>query len=160
MATGSTVFPIRPARAWYVASRFLTAVAAAAALAWTAVWLRLDDAAWPVFAILVWLPVVWALTGRPEAPGRMSLGEAVWCFEPGGSGSGGVIGEIAVMLDLGDLMLLRFRPDDTRWPQRWRWFALSRSDMPADWQAFRRAVYSPRLPPAGLSAQAPADPPA
>jgi hypothetical protein len=66
-------------------------------------------------------------------------------------------GSLSIAFDFGGWMLLRFRADGSR---RIRWLAPSEKGMPDAWPAFRRAVYSPRPAPAGLSAQAPADPPA
>ena len=70
-------------------------------------------------------------------------------------------GSLVLAFDGGGWMLLRFRASDAgRWRLAGTWLAMASSDFPGDWHAWRCAVYSPRPDPAGLSAQAPADPPA
>jgi len=138
----------------------LVALAAVATLAW--VWTlvgRGDGAkAWPALGILPLL--AWASAWRGEPGGRLVTDGAAWHFDDSARGLPAQSGQLVVAVDLGPWMLLRFRADETRLLGGKRWFALSQRDMPGDWQAFRRAVYSPRLSPAGRSAQAPADPPA
>ena len=58
-------------------------------------------------------------------------------------------GELAVAIDLGPWLLLRFRPAAP--PRRARWIALQRAAHAAQWHALRCAVYSPR-PDAGAAA--------
>lgn len=102
----------------------------------------------------------WAARWRPEPGGRLFEQGDRWCFEDPDRGLAPQPGALVVALDVGGWMLLRFRPDEPPQAANRRWLTLSRRDMPADWRAFRRAVYSPRPVPAGLAAQAPADPPA
>ncbi len=138
----------------------LMAAAAIALAAWAWAVVGQGEAARAWLALPLLLPIIGAAGWRGEANGRLVLDGGAWCFEAAAADPAPQAGELVVAVDLGDWMLLRFRPDGVRWPRNRRWFALSRSDMPADWQAFRRAVYSPRPSPAGLSAQAPAAPPA
>lgn len=160
MAGAGTAFQIRPARAWRALCLGLVALAVAATLAW--VWTlaaRGDGAeAWPALAVLPLL--AWTSAWRGEPGGRLFTDGAVWHFEDPARDVPPQSGRLVVAIDLGPWMLLQFRADGTRPSGTKRWFALSQRDMPSDWQAFRRAVYSPRLSPAGRSAQAPADPPA
>ena len=160
MSGTGAAFRIRPARAWRVLCLSLFALAAAAALGWVwALAARGEEAqAWPALAVLPLL--AWASTWRGEPGGRLLAEVGRWCFEDSARDLPPQPGRLIVCIDLGRWMLLRFRADEGAMPGGQRWFALSHSDMPGDWRAFRRAVYSPRLPPAGLSAQAPADPPA
>ena len=70
-------------------------------------------------------------------------------------------GSLAVALDAGSWLLLRFRP--RREPGRWScsvWMVFARHASADEWSALRRAVYSPRPEPAAASAQAAANPPA
>ncbi len=70
----------------------------------------------------------------------------------------GAPGTLAVALDGGHWMLLRFRATPAGSGRRVRWLALSRRDLGGQWHALRCAVYSPRPEPAGRPAQAPATP--
>jgi hypothetical protein len=132
---------------WRVALWALVCVAIAAAVGWA---LAVSTAvAWAIVALAAayagWL-------GRVGArPRRARLG---W------DGAGWVLleqdwhepqrGEVAVALDFGDALLLRFTaPPGSR--RRARWIALQRSaSMP--WHALRCALYSPRPASAGEAA--------
>jgi len=65
-------------------------------------------------------------------------------------------GSLAVAIDLGGWMLLRFVPASTEVGMPWRrravWVALQRRGLEAQWHALRCAVHSaqPALPPLGL----------
>lgn len=52
-------------------------------------------------------------------------------------------GQLAVALDLGVWLLLRFERDAGPRPRR-AWLALQKRDLAADWHALRCALYSPR----------------
>lgn len=160
MTTASATFEIRTAPAWRWLRNTLAAAAAAAVMAWA--WAVNDngDAARALLALPWLLPIVAAAAWRGEERGRLVLEGGDWCFEDAVSDPARQCGELVVAMDLGAWMLLSLRSGGGRWPRNRRWFALSRRDMPASWQAFRRAVYSSRPSPAGPSAQAPADPPA
>ncbi len=98
----------------------------------------------------------WAVR-LPTRSGVLRDEGGTWWLDPGPPGAEAVPGDLRVAFDLDRAMLLRFEPETGRAST---WLALSSSDMPATWPAFRRAVYSPRIAPAGPSAQASADPPA
>ena len=51
-------------------------------------------------------------------------------------------GDIAVAIDLGAWLLVRFRASSA--PRRWRWLALQRRGLDVHWHALRCALYSPR----------------
>jgi hypothetical protein len=160
VSAGAAVFPIRPARSWRRLGILLSTVAAAALGGWA--WRLVEQAQWGEAGVVFALGMLVIASGRRPAgaEGRLMREGGLWAFEPAARPPARRSGDLVVSIDLGDWMLLHFRPDGAR---RWRgrvWFALSRGDMPASWPAFRRAVYSPRPSPAGLSAQAPADPPA
>jgi hypothetical protein len=92
---------------------------------------------------------------RSQAGVLRDEGGCWWLETPPGAARP-LAGTLRIAFDFGNWMLLRFEPEGVRQ----RWLAPSQADMPEAWPAFRRAVYSPRIAPAGLSAQAPADPPA
>lgn len=153
-------FPIRPNPAWQRSGWLLSGVALATVLAWAVTLFGRGRALEAGLALLLGPPVA-ALAGwRCQAEGRLRQAGAGWCLEPAAAGEAASVGELIVAFDLDGWMLLRLRCPGSRWWPDNRWFALSQRDMPAQWHAFRRAVYSPRPSPAGLSAQAPADPPA
>ena len=160
MTSARAAVEIRPVpiRHWFVGT--LVIAAAAALLAWTTAVIAAGDAVRAGLALPLLLPIVAAAAWRGEERGRLVLDGGTWRFEDAAVDPAGRPGELVVAMDLGSWMLLCFHPSGARWPRNRRWLALGRRDMPAAWQAFRRAVYSPRPPPAGPSAQAPADPPA
>jgi hypothetical protein len=129
-------------------------------LAWTLTLSLRGEWALAMMAIPLLALVAWAAAWRPEPGGRLFEQGGRWCFEDPARGLAPQPGSLVVALDLGPWMLLSFRHDGPRLAADQRWIVLSGRDMPADWGAFRRAVYSPRPVPAGLAAQAPADPPA
>lgn len=125
------------------------AVLAAASIAASTVWAFQRDDAWGVvLVLLVGLHAIWlarSVARRPPLRLRWD-GERWWL----GAAAGGEPwpGEVSVALDLGDWLLLRFRPEATA-RSRARWLPAERAAMPADWHGLRCAVYSPR--PAGLA---------
>lgn len=160
MTTGTTGFEIRSSRHWRGVQAALIIVATAAWLTWIATLAAQGDAAAPWWLLPVGLPIFAAARWHAEAAGRLRLDAGGWCFEDPDRRIDRETGELAVALDLGRWMLIRWGASASGGPRKCRWFALSHDDMPRHWQAFRRAVYSPRPSPAGPSAQAPADPPA
>ncbi len=65
-----------------------------------------------------------AVAGRPEEPAA--------------------VGQVAVALDLGDWMLLRFESMPRSMPAVRRWLPLSRPAIGSSWHALRCAAYAPR----------------
>jgi hypothetical protein len=91
--------------------------------------------------------------------GRLAWDGEVWqLVETGAIGTAGRPGSLAIALDGGHWMLLRFRAKEAPAARRVCWLALGRRDLGGQWHALRCAVYSPRPDPAGRSAQAPAAP--
>jgi hypothetical protein len=160
VTTGTSVLPIRPAQGWRRVGLILLMLVGAALLAWAGSLIEQGQGARAGLALLGLLPLLVVAAWPCGSEGRLLRDAGVWFFEGPAPGAGRQAGELVVSVDLGDWMLLQFRSGGARWGAGRRWLTLSRRDMPADWQAFRRAVYSPRPSPAGLSAQAPADPPA
>ncbi len=148
-------FELRPARAWRWGVRLLSVFAgmASAAWAWTLIGRGETQLAWLALPLI--LLSAWAAGGGHGAGSVLRHEGGRWCFEAPGGGIAAVPGALDVAFDFGGWMLLRFRADGSR---RSRWLAPSSRSMSDAWPAFRRAVYSPRPAPAGLSAQAPAAP--
>jgi hypothetical protein len=142
----------------------LYALATAVATWWAlAHWWEPDWA--PVLPSLL-LAAVAALIARRVlvAPARLFAWDgSVWRLGPpqGQLGGDGQTGQVALMLDLGPWMLLRFRPAaaaGTRWP-RASWIALARSDGAAAWPALRVALHAAQPDQPGQARQK-ASPPA
>ncbi len=149
-------FEFRTARAWRAAVLALAALALVVGALWAFTLLDRGETrvAWLALAAL---PLAaWAThAGRNQAVALRDEGGCWWLETPPGAARP-LAGTLRIAFDFGNWMLLRFVPEGGRQ----RWLAPSQADMPEAWPAFRRAVYSPRIAPAGLSAQAPADPPA
>jgi hypothetical protein len=104
-------------------------------------------------AIAAALSLVWPRSGRLRWDG------ALWHLAGTVSSEGGEqLGTLAVALDGGSWMLLRFCATPSEARPRTRWLALSRRDLGSQWHDLRCAVYSPRPDPAGRPAPAPATP--
>lgn len=156
--TAGAAYPVRSNRAWRLANLLLSGVAAAVLLAWSVTMVSRGHAIWAGLALPMILVVAGVATGRSPPEGRLSREAEGWRFQPAAAGEMAHVGELVVAVDLGGWMLLRLRTEGARWRTRDPWMAVSQRDMAGTWHAFRRAVYSPRPSPAGLSAQAPADP--
>jgi hypothetical protein len=106
-----------------------------------------------------WLTIAAAASLLWPRGGRLRWDGAVWHLELAATGqSGERSGTMAIALDGGNWMLLRFRAAQADAGLRVRWLALSRRDLGSQWHVLRCAVYSPRPDPAGRPAQAPATP--
>jgi hypothetical protein len=119
----------------------LAALAAGVAAAWSCA--RFDATrAWGAIAALAagCLAALCALAMLARLPRRTLDWDArQWRLVSAG---GEEAGEIAVAMDFGSALLLRFRPLAA--PRRTRWIALSRRGLEAQWHGLRCAVYSPR----------------
>jgi hypothetical protein len=119
---------------------------------WTALW-------WAPLAGLAWLLAVgW----MPLASGSLRWDGQNWHLtEPLLDAGPQREGSLAVALDAGSWLLLRFRPRGE--PRRWSrsvWMVLARHASVDEWCTLRRTIYSARPEPAAPSAQAAANPPA
>ncbi|WP_298832021.1 hypothetical protein [uncultured Piscinibacter sp.] len=162
MGLPAASFEFRTARAW----RRSVLTLSASGLLLTALWLsalhsrdELAPAPWAVPAVLACLLAASAARtrkGRLRWDGQgWHLSESAPREVPESPGS------LQLAFDGGAWMLLRFRKtESSRWWLSGTWLALAGIEFSGDWHALRCAVYSPRPDPAGLSAQAPADPPA
>jgi hypothetical protein len=150
---------IRTSAAWRWGVLVMT-LAAALGLGWWSVTSLQRGAAgsiWP--GLPAWLAIVAAASLLWPRAGRLRWDGAVWHLEVPATGP--VVerpGTMAIALDGGSWMLLRFRAAQADAGLRVRWLALSRRDLGGQWHALRCAVYSPRPDPAGPTAQAPATP--
>jgi hypothetical protein len=137
----------------------MTLVAALGLIWWGVTGSRRGSPSVSWLSVPAWAAIVAALSLVWPRSGRLRWDGALWHLAGTASGADGERpGTLAIALDGGPWMLLRFRaaqPDARPWV---RWLALSRRDVGGQWHALRCAVYSPRPDPAGRPAQAPASP--
>ena len=132
---------LRPSALW----RAALALACLAALATLLGWARL--AAQPgtlelAGAAIGFVCIAAALSLLRPVRGSLRWDGSGWTLAP--QGAEPRPGALAVALDLGWFLLLRFSPAG---PRGWRgghWIALERRGLELEWHAFRCAVYSPR----------------
>ncbi|MBK7529564.1 hypothetical protein [Piscinibacter sp.] len=150
---------IRTAAAWRFGTAALTLAASLSLGWWFVTAFERDSPGW----IWLGLPASLALGAAAAMhwirSGQLRREGEVWRLADGAPGSAEETpGSVAVALDGGHWMLLRFRATPAGSRRHVRWLALSRRDLGGQWHALRCAVYSPRPDPAGRSAQAPAAP--
>ncbi|TXC65487.1 hypothetical protein FSC37_03400 [Piscinibacter aquaticus] len=158
--TAGAAYPAHSNRARRVASLLLSMLALAVLLAWAVTMASRGRAVWAGLALPMILAMASLAPWRSQPEGQLAREAVGWRFQPAAAGETATVGELVVAVDLGGWMLLRLRTEGACWRTRDPWLAVSQRDMAGTWHAFRRAVYSPRPSPAGLAAQAPADPPA
>jgi len=114
---------------WRAAQALLPALATAAASAF--VLLHLELAAWPAGLLAAAIGLLaWRLV-RPRAHLLRWDGQT-WSVD-------GTPGHLAVMIDIGPVLLLRLRPSPRGAA---RWIAVTRAEAASAWHALRAAVYS------------------
>ena len=162
MGLPAASFEIRTARAWRRAVLTLSASGLLITGVWVATLFSRGETAWALWAVPAVLACLLAATSTGMRRGRLRWDGQRWHLsESAPRDIPESPGSLVLAFDGGGWMLLRFRRSDAvRWQPAGTWLALASSDFPGDWHAWRCAVYSPRPDPAGLSAQAPADPPA
>lgn len=96
---------------------------------------------WAYVAALVW-------RCRQARTWQLAWDGSGWQLRGDGEPAASWRGEVAVMIDLGDALLLRFVPAEGA-PALW--LPLQRGDLPAGWHPLRCALYSPRPAPAGTT---------
>ncbi len=136
--------------AWRLLRTLLPALAAAVFVAWLFL-----HAEWP--ASRAWLAaavvggVVAAMGWWRTAPRTAALAwdGQQWTVD-------GVVGRLAVMIDIGPV-LLRLQPG-TGGARAARWLAVTAADAGAQWGALRAALYSYSRPPDSATPRRPADP--
>ena len=122
---------------WRYFQQALVALSTAVATGWAGAQLGVDGAASAGAAVLMGLAAAWWAGRRLATPARrLAWDGAAWALQPQG-----LAGQAALMIDLGDWMLVRFSPGT-------QWLPLSRRDVAADWQALRVALHAaPRVRP-------------
>ena len=132
---------------WRAAVLFLAACVCAAMLAWwwtqpspAAAWLGAAAGASGLVALLAL-----GLVARMP-PSTLTWDAQVWRLGPRNTtDDAAASGQIAVAIDLGAWMLLRFTRDATPGSRRRStWIAVQRPGLAGQWHALRCAVYSPR----------------
>ncbi|MFL6661150.1 MAG: hypothetical protein ACJ8G7_03170 [Rhizobacter sp.] len=134
---------------WRAALSALIVGVLAVQAAW--LWSRRDDLpAWGIASLAV-IGVALVLAAAPLL--RPQATELRWdtrCWHvmrsshPGGDAASG---NLAIALDLGLWMLLRFDPHPGSRPRRTRWLPVQRRGLEAEWHALRCAVYCARPAP-------------
>jgi hypothetical protein len=116
---------------WRLFQQVLVALGTAVAVAWAGAQLGAEGAALAGVAMALGLVAAWGAGRQLVAPvRRLAWDGAAWQLLPEGQA-----GQVALMIDLGDWMLVRFSPGA-------HWLPLSRRDAPADWQALRVALHA------------------
>jgi hypothetical protein len=150
---------IRTAAGWRFAVAAMTLAATAGLGWWGMTASRTEAAEWVWLGVPAVLVIMAAASMFLSRGGRLGWDGVVWHLDDSVSGPRGEQpGTLAVALDGGHWMLLRFRTTKAGARPRASWLALSRRDLGGQWHALRCAVYSPRPDPAGRPAQAPATP--
>jgi hypothetical protein len=124
---------------WRLFQQVLAALAVAVTVAWTGALLGAEGAALAGAALALGLAAAWWVGRRLAYQSRQLDWDGVaWQLRPEG-----LAGQVALMIDLGDWMLVRFLPGA-------HWLPLSRRDAATDWQALRVALHA--APPQRLDA--------
>jgi hypothetical protein len=122
---------------WRPFQQVLVALSLAVAVAWAGAQLGAEGAVLAGAALALGLAAAWGAGRWLVTPSRwLAWDGASWQLQPEGQ-----TGQVALMIDLGDWMLVRFSPGA-------HWLPLSRRDAATDWQALRVALHAaPRLRP-------------
>ena len=116
---------------WRLFQQVLVALGIAVAAAWAGAQLGAEGSALAGAALALGLAAAWWAGRRLVTPARgLAWDGACWQLQPDGQ-----TGQVALMIDLGDWMLVRFSPGA-------HWLPLSRRDGAADWQALRVALHA------------------
>ena len=140
--------------AWQAGMGVLAFASASCVLAWWATQHRLPPVGAGMAAAAVLCALGWLLLPLVRVPhARLRWDGRGWQLRPTESAAGSasaeaVAGELAVAMDLGAWMLLRFEPlARARWATP-VWLPVQRAGIEPQWHALRCAVYSPRPAPA------------
>ncbi len=116
---------------WRLFQQTLAALAVAVAVVWAGLQLGAEGAVLVGAALVLGLAAAWWAGRRLVQPARqLHWDGAAWQLRPEG-----LAGQVALMIDLGDWMLVRFSPGA-------HWLPLSRRDAATDWQALRVALHA------------------
>ena len=135
---------------WRLSVLVWVLVASSSALAWCASGSERKAAGVWLLALAVTVLMAWAAIAATRSP-AMSLrwDTQTWRLGPVASlGEEPWSGQLAVLIDVGPWMLLRFSRDDgSRWSSlssAQHWLAVQRGGLPCSWHSFRCAVLSSR----------------
>jgi hypothetical protein len=124
---------------WRTFQQALLALSVAVATGWAGAQLGAEGATLAGVSLTLGLLTSWWMGRRWLGPARrLAWDGAAWQLQPGG-----LTGQVTLMIDLGDWMLVRFSPGA-------HWLPLSRRDAATDWQALRVALHA--APPQRLDA--------
>ncbi len=116
---------------WRLFQQALVALSTAVAVAWAGAQSGVEGVALAGGALALGLASAWWAGRRLVKPARrLAWDGATWSLHPES-----LTGQVALMIDLGDWMLVRFSPGA-------HWLPLSRGDAAADWQALRVALHA------------------
>ena len=127
---------------WMLAALgLLSALVIAVGLLWSS--LRNDALGWAVLLLVLAAVAMpqWQAWRRP--PLRLRWDGQCWWLGTASAVAEPQAGDIAVAMDLGAFMLLRFRARSPAARPRHRWLPLQRARLPLLWHALRCAAYSP-----------------
>ena len=135
---------------WRLSVLLLVLIASSSALAWCASGSEPKAAIVWLLALVATVVMAWAAMASTRSP-AMSLrwDTQTWRLGPAESvGEEPWSGQLAVLIDLGPWMLLRFSRDDvSKWSalnSAQHWLAVQRGGLPCSWHSFRCAVLSSR----------------
>ena len=131
--------------AWRIGLALLVATAWAALAAW---WWSMPEPrqGWiDAIAALGAVAPLWAAVSLRN-PGPLAIGwdRERWQLDRGDPAT--QVGDLAVAIDLGRWMLLRFTPDVGQSGRRTAWIPVQRRGHEAQWHALRCALFAPRPP--------------
>jgi hypothetical protein len=116
---------------WRSFQQALVALSTAVATGWAGAWLGAGGATLAGVSLALGLLASWWIGRRRVAPARrLAWDGATWQLQPEG-----LSGQVTLMIDLGDWMLVHFSPG-------LRWVPLSRREAATDWQALRVALHA------------------
>jgi hypothetical protein len=137
---------IRTGRAWVWCLIVLVALSIASALAWAVLLWQRQNVLWPLFTVGLWvLAAIYLELRRAKAePRSLRWDGQQWLFAVTKSpGTDMRAGELQILLDFGDWLLLRFAeaaPYSFR--RRRHYLGLSRADLAGQWHILRSTLYS------------------
>lgn len=137
-------FPVDRHTAWRLAVAMLVLLSCVAAASWWAAGPPLPGAAASLLAAGIGVLALGAGAGlvRGRQATRLRWDGRAWTVEFAGDAA--QVGQVAVALDLGAWMLLRFHPDAPEGPWHARWVPVQRQQADGLWHALRCAVHGCR----------------
>lgn len=142
-AAPAVAVEVKPDRVTRLALGGLACVSLAVAMVWAAQ--RGDEIGWGVLA-LVAIGLLVTLPGLVRMPDRLLRWDGqVWHLgRPDRQAESVAVGQVAVALDFGDWMLLRFESTPLSTAGARRWLPMSRATIGPSWHALRCAAHARR----------------